>query len=94
MKLYYLNTPFFNIVAKTVQIFDIPWHKLFNATAEIISSNLSVNHSIIFLLIFNLSHHAQILLWQELLLSDQHMKITRYKSRQYESMVDVPTAPI
>lgn len=42
MKLYYFNTPFFNIVAKTVQIFDILWQKLFNATAEIILSNLSV----------------------------------------------------
>lgn len=83
MELYYIryetllkNTLFFNIVAKTIQIFDIPWHKLFNATAEIISSNLSVNHFLTYF-IFNLSHHAQILLRQELLLSDQYMKITR-----------------
>lgn len=55
MKLYFLTLyslvhtlSFFNIVTNTVQIFDIPWHKLFNATAEIISSNLSVNHFLTF----------------------------------------------
>lgn len=61
MKLYYIryetllkNTLFFNIVAKTVQIFDIPWHKLFNPTPEIISSNLSVNHFLLILFVISL----------------------------------------